>query len=81
MFQLTVLSLQSRTLASFERGVSVRRHPVPNLHHTGGDKGITMGQFIRRKMKQQNSTRREGERGDVREKRKEEGRKSIIVLK
>ena len=84
VIQLTVLSLQSRTLASIESGVSVRRHTEPNLHHTGGDKGITMGPFIRRKMKQHKTAQGGGGRGYAgREGRrgKRGGRKSIRVLK
>lgn len=32
------------TFASLESGLSVHRNTEPNLHHTGGVKGITMGQ-------------------------------------
>lgn len=47
-FHLTVLWPQSRTFAPFESGLSVHRHTEPNLHHTGGVKGITMGQCKKR---------------------------------
>lgn len=67
-FQLTVLWPQSRTFAPFESGLSVHRHTEPNLHHTGGVKGITMGQCKKREnettqKQHKNSTERRRERG------------------
>lgn len=65
--QLTVLWPQSRTFAPFESGLSVHRHSEPNLHHTGGVKGVTMGQCKKRKnettQKHKNSTERRREMG------------------
>lgn len=61
-FQLTVLWPQSRTFAPFESGLSVHRHTEPNLHHTGGVKGITMGQCKKGKMKQRRNNTRTAQR-------------------
>lgn len=38
--------------------LSVHRHTEPNLHHTGGVKGITMGQCKKGKMKQRRNMTR-----------------------
>ncbi len=61
-FQLTVLRPQSRTFAPFENGLSVHRHTEPYLHHTGGVKGVTMGQCKKGKMKQRRNNTRTAQR-------------------
>ena len=69
-FQLTVLWPQSRTFAPFESGLSVHRNTEPNLHHTGGVKGITMGQCKKR----ENETTQKQHKNST-ERRREMGRK------
>lgn len=60
--QLTVLWPQSWTFAPFESGLSVHRHTEPNLHHTGGVKGITMGLYKKKKGKWNNAETQEQHR-------------------
>lgn len=73
-FQLSVLWPQSRIFAPFESGLSVHRHTEPNLYHTGGVKGITMGQCKKKKKKGKWNNAETTQEQHREEKNEEEGR-------
>ena len=72
-FQLTVLWSQSGTFAPFQSGLSVHRHTEPNLHHTGGVKGVTMGQLKKKNLKRVNEITKKQHKNSTEEGNGEEG--------